>query len=789
MIDLRETGLSCRDILARAGHAAKTVMLDRSDEPRKVTTAWNDHHFVRMTVRDRTASSTVLARHWSTATNVDLSASTVRRRLLRGGLAARLPLRRLPLSSNRKHLRRQWSRERRLWYGEWQNVVFSDGSRFNLSHRDRRIHVRRYHGDCNLAACIVERHNEHTPSVIARGAIGYNMHSRLLRIESNLNSNRYNREVLEPEVLPLLQATPHSIFQQDNARPHAARNVQAFFNERRVPLLPWPASLLDMSPIDHVWDMVGRRIVHHSSLATTFDALWTHIQTVWREISQENIKTPSADCGFTDFIAGLFLPQKSYGSTKLTLLWSTAGTKTLGMLDTCAACGQATTTCAREIPAKKWNVARSWAGELKDAPPAPFVCGNSRCVAGLTTIAAVHVSGTTRLPPTRTGFEFQWDRFRIFLSRNRAGRCRWSADFLEDLPFAPCLHSSAAPYSPRFTLIGFQDLDVKSGPNLCTPLIPFCNPIFPLGWPHVFLLMYQYNYQLKYKKVFFKKETRLGREPRARQHSPSDGFSSWDPRMEWRWNARAGGTASGIVEHDSQGSEPPGMEPGSPWWEASALATVPPLPHFVGRWRQRQFVVFHIQQIVALHGDTMVDGKASSRKIPCALLEAAAASLRTLGFAINQIRVQQMTVANRLESHVAVRCHTVLTFKAPAHLTIFPAFDSKKHGSDKGDTATHIKCAIAAERNDLKWRAVISSHCALLASHQGEPGSIPGCATPTFSQKGLVLDDAAGRRAFSGISGFPRSNLSTQHTNIFPFPQSSLFLISATISRSYRQFG
>ena len=67
------------------------------------------------------------------------------------------------------------------------------------------------------------------PSVMVWGAIGYNMQSRLLYIEDNLNSNCYIGEVLEPEVLPLLQATLRAIFQQDNAWPYVARIVQAFF--------------------------------------------------------------------------------------------------------------------------------------------------------------------------------------------------------------------------------------------------------------------------------------------------------------------------------------------------------------------------------------------------------------------------------------------------------------------------------------------------------------------------------------------------------------------------------
>ncbi|KAJ8875246.1 hypothetical protein PR048_023141 [Dryococelus australis] len=38
---------------------------------------------------------------------------------------------------------------------------------------------------------------------------------------------------------------------------------------------------------------------------------------------------------------------------------------------------------------------------------------------------------------------------RIFACGNRAGRCRWSAGFLGDLPLTPPLHSSAVPYSPQ----------------------------------------------------------------------------------------------------------------------------------------------------------------------------------------------------------------------------------------------------------------------------------------------------------------------------------------------------
>ncbi|KAJ8867541.1 hypothetical protein PR048_031343 [Dryococelus australis] len=89
---------------------------------------------------------------------------------------------------------------------------------------------------------------------------------------------------------------------------------------------------------------------------------------------------------------------------------------------------------------------------------------------------------------------------------------------------------------------------------------------------------------------------------------------------------------------------------------------------------------------------------------------------------------------------------------APYHLRgvvcleLFCTFEAEKCGSDKGDSATLIKCAIATKRKAL---------CCTGLVHQDEPGSIPGWVTG-FLQVGIVPDSAVGRRVFSGISRFPR---------------------------------
>ena len=54
-------------------------------------------------------------------------------------------------------------------------------------------------------------------------AISYQGRSNLLRIAGNLNSNRYIREVIQPEVVYFLQSIPGAIFQQEHV--HVLRRL------------------------------------------------------------------------------------------------------------------------------------------------------------------------------------------------------------------------------------------------------------------------------------------------------------------------------------------------------------------------------------------------------------------------------------------------------------------------------------------------------------------------------------------------------------------------------------
>ncbi|GFU51844.1 transposable element Tcb2 transposase [Trichonephila clavipes] len=107
----------------------------------------------------------------------------------------------------------------------------------------------------------------------------------LLRIEDNLNSNRYVLEAVQPEVVPFLQGIPGVILQQDNAHPHVAKAVRYFCSAQHMQLLPWPAYSPDMSPIQHVWDLVcSRRLARDPRPAASKDELLLRIQAIWNSL-------------------------------------------------------------------------------------------------------------------------------------------------------------------------------------------------------------------------------------------------------------------------------------------------------------------------------------------------------------------------------------------------------------------------------------------------------------------------------------------------------------------------
>ena len=142
---------------------------------------------------------------------------------------------------------------------QWRRVLFTDESRFTFYRADGRRRVYRRRGECFIDACVVERDRFGGGSVMVWGGIAHGIKSQLIIVAGNMTAVRYRDEILRPVAVPLVQQR-NLILQQDNARPHVARVCQNFLANNNIAPLAWPPYSPDLTPIEHMWDELDRRV-------------------------------------------------------------------------------------------------------------------------------------------------------------------------------------------------------------------------------------------------------------------------------------------------------------------------------------------------------------------------------------------------------------------------------------------------------------------------------------------------------------------------------------------------
>ena len=89
--------------------------------------------------------------------------------------------------------------------------------------------------------------------------IAHGIKSQLIIVAGNMTALRYRDEIWRPVAVPLVQQR-NLILQQNNARPHVARVCQDFLANNNIAPLAWPPYSPDLTPIEHMWDELDRRV-------------------------------------------------------------------------------------------------------------------------------------------------------------------------------------------------------------------------------------------------------------------------------------------------------------------------------------------------------------------------------------------------------------------------------------------------------------------------------------------------------------------------------------------------
>ena len=245
-------------LLRETGHLADRP---RSGRPR-VTSQRQDRTIRLAHLRNRHLTATETALNTVGTHNRRISPKTVGSRLREIGLRARRPYVGLPLTQARRLRRMAWlmaHAPRLFLMRQWRQVLFMDESRFTLYRADGRRRVYRRRGERFADACVVEWDRFGGGSIMVWGGIAHGIKSQLIIVAGSMTAVRYRDEILRPVAVPLVQQRT-LILQQDNARPHVAQVCQDFLANNNIAPLAWPPYSPDLTPIEHMWDELDRRV-------------------------------------------------------------------------------------------------------------------------------------------------------------------------------------------------------------------------------------------------------------------------------------------------------------------------------------------------------------------------------------------------------------------------------------------------------------------------------------------------------------------------------------------------
>ena len=276
------------DVITKYNEENCTDTIPRSGRP-PILSERDKRQLGRIVRQNRKQAVEEITEQFNQNLNISVCSKTIIRTLHSMGYYGRTGRKKPLVSEVNRKKRLFWCYARKSWQDEWNFIIFSDESRFELFRNDANQWVWRRVYEAYAKDCLIPTVQK-SKGVMVWGCFCNFKVGPLVLVEGRLNAKKYI-ELLEHYLLPFINELRLNsyTFQDDNAPAHSARLTESWKEKNLHQTLPWPAQSPDLNPIENLWDVLERKVRMRNPKPKNKSELFVALEEEWYQLESERL--------------------------------------------------------------------------------------------------------------------------------------------------------------------------------------------------------------------------------------------------------------------------------------------------------------------------------------------------------------------------------------------------------------------------------------------------------------------------------------------------------------------
>jgi transposase len=219
---------------------------------------------------------------------VEVSQSTIRRRLHEEGYNSRVAKKKPYLTDIHKKRRLASAKMYKNWtIDDWKKVVWTDEASFEKGKNSRLVRVWRLADEANKMQCLASTFKSDRASVMVWGAIRYDSKSELVIMDKHRRTAKdFVDQVYEGPLRRFWTDELGLILMEDGAPVHRSNAPKKWREDNNIAKLDWPAQSPDLNPIVNIWKQMKDGVQKRFKLHMKDDDFKALLVDVWDSLDQ-----------------------------------------------------------------------------------------------------------------------------------------------------------------------------------------------------------------------------------------------------------------------------------------------------------------------------------------------------------------------------------------------------------------------------------------------------------------------------------------------------------------------